>query len=140
MASGFKELEGITADAGIEAWGNSVSEAFIGAGEGLASLLAKIPEDKLTKTESVSVKGDDLSSLLVNYLNELIYLEDTRDMIPGKIKKLWIREPNLFAVVMCAQNSAVDPADRGHIKAATYHGLEIKQLEEEIRIKVIFDL
>lgn len=140
MASGFKELEGITADAGIEAWGDSVAEAFIGAAEGLASMLAKIPEEKLTRSESISVNGENLSTLLVKFLNEMIYLEETHDLIPGKIKKLWIREPNLFAIVMCADSSAVDPADMGHIKAATYHGLEINQTETEIRIKVIFDL
>lgn len=140
MASGFKELEGITADVGIEAWGDSVAEAFIGAAEGLASLLARIPEEKLTQNESVSVNGENLPALLVKLLNELIYLEDTRDLIPGKIKRLWIREPNLFAIVRCAESSAVDPADRGHVKAATYHDLEIKQSETEIRVKVIFDV
>jgi SHS2 domain-containing protein len=140
MASGFKELEGITADAGIESWGNNVSEAFIGAAEGLASFLAKIPEDKLTRAESISVNGENLSTLLVKFLNEMIYLEETHDLVPGKIKRLWINGPHLFAIVRCAPGSAVDSADRSHIKAATYHGLEIKESETETRIKVIFDL
>jgi len=140
MTSGFKELEGITADAGIEAWGDTVAQAFIGAAEGLASLLAEIPEEKLTRTESISVNGENLSALLVKFLNELIYLEETSGLIPGKVKKLWIREPNLFAVIRCADSSAINPADRGHIKAATYHDLEIKQSESGIRLKVIFDI
>jgi SHS2 domain-containing protein len=140
MASGYRELEGITADAGIEAWGKNVTEAFIGAADGLASLIAKIPDEKLTKTESISLHGENQPDILVKFLNEMIYLEETRNLIPGKTKKLWINGPNLFAVLRCADGSAVDPADRGHVKAATYHGLEINQSESEVRIKVIFDV
>jgi SHS2 domain-containing protein len=140
MAPGFRELEGITADAGIEAWGDNVSEAFIGAAEGLASLIAKISEEKLTRTEPISVHGESLPSLLIQFLNEMIYLGETQDLLPGKVKKLWLSGPNLFAIIRCAESTAVDPADRGHIKAATYHGLEIKEAETEVRIKVIFDV
>lgn len=140
MTSGYRELEGITADAGIEAWGNNITEAFIGAAEGLASLIAKMPDEKLTGTESISVHGENLSALLVKFLNEMIYLEEVRNLIPGKVKRLWINGPNLFAVVRCADGSTVDPTERGHIKAATYHGLEINQTEAEVRIKVIFDV
>jgi SHS2 domain-containing protein len=140
MASGFRELEGITADAGIEAWGDNVAEAFIGAAEGLASLIAQTPEEKLTRTESISVHGENRSSLLVQFLNEMIYLQETKGLLPGKIKKLWLSGTNLFAIVRCAESSAVDPADRGHVKAATYHGLEIEQSETEVRMKVIFDV
>jgi SHS2 domain-containing protein len=140
MASGFKELEGITADAGIEAWGDNVTEAFMGAADGLASLIADIPDEKLTKSESISITEENQSSLLVRFLNEMIYLEETHDLVPGKVKKLWINGPNLFAVVRCAESRAVNPADRTHVKAATYHGLEINESETEVRIKVIFDL
>jgi len=140
MPSGFRELEGITADAGIEAWGDSLEEAFKGAAEGLASLLADLPESSLKKAVPVSVRGENLSSLLVLFLNELIFLEETGSVIPGKIKKLWINENMLFAVALCAKSDTVDPSERSHVKAATYHGLEIDQSADQVRIKVIFDI
>jgi len=140
MSSGFKQLEGITADAGIEAWGDTLSEAFKGAGEGLASLLADIPEKDLEKPVPVMVKGENLPSLLVNFLNELIFLEEAKGLIPGKIGKIWIKGMNLFATVRCAPAAVVDPSTRSQVKAATYHGLEIDQSGKKVRIRVIFDM
>ncbi len=140
MVSGFKELEGITADAGIEAWGDTLEEAFTGAAEGLASLLANLPENCLEKAVPVTVRGENLSSLLVHFLNELIFLEETANLIPGRIKKLWINGYNLFAMVRCARGASIDPSERNHIKAATYHDLTIDQNPDQVRIKVIFDV
>ncbi len=140
MASGFTELEGITADAGINAWGDTLEEAFTGAAEGLASLLADLPESSLKENAPVTVRGENLSSLLVGFLNELIFLEETQGLIPGKIKRLWINGNNLFATVLCAKSGSVDPSERSHVKAATYHGLEIDQSGDRIEIKVIFDV
>jgi SHS2 domain-containing protein len=140
MPTGFRELDQITADIGIEAWGATIPEAFTGAAEGLASLLARIPENILTRTEHISVQGESLSFLLVRFLNEIIYLVETQDLIPGKIKKIWISGQNLFAIVRCAEGSAVDPAIRTHIKAATYHGLQINESDQGVRIRVIFDV
>jgi SHS2 domain-containing protein len=140
MASGFMEIEGVTADAGIEAWGDTVEEAFKGAAEGLASLMADIPESKLTKTVPVTVRGENLPALLVLFLNELIFLEETGDLVPGRIKRLWINGNNLFAMVQCAPGAALDPSERSSVKAATYHDLGIDQSGGEVRIKVIFDV
>jgi len=140
MSSGFKQLEGITADAGIEAWGETLSEAFKGAAEGLASLLADIPESDLKKSVPVVVRGENLPSLLVNFLNELIFLEETKGLIPGKIGKIWIKGLNLFATIRCAPTTSVDPSTRSQVKAATYHGLAIDRSGKEVRIRVIFDV
>ena len=140
MAKGFRELEGITADLGLEAWGETVQEAFMSAAEGLASLLGSIPAEKLGRTMHISVHGEDLPSLLVRFLNEMIYMEETRDLIPGKIQKLWISGHSLFAVFKCAEGSTVDPAERTSVKAATYHDLEINQSKRGVRIRVILDV
>lgn len=141
MSSGFKEMEGITADVGIEAWGDTMEEAFRAAAEGLISLLAEIPENRIEKSiVPVMVEDTELSSLLVKFLNELIFLEEARGLIPAKIKRLWIKGSNLFATIRCAPADSVDPALRTQVKAATYHGLEIKKGGNGVRIKVIFDV
>jgi SHS2 domain-containing protein len=140
MASGFKELEGITADAGIEAWGDTLEEAFTGAAEGLASLLADLHEEGLKESVPVTLASDELPSLLVAFLNELIFLEEARGLIPGKVKQLRINGGNLFAMVRCARADSVDPSDRSHVKAATYHGLEIDDDGKPVRVRVIFDV
>ena len=140
MPSGFSELEGITADAGIEAWGDTLEDAFTGAAEGLASLLADLPESSLKESTQVIFTGENLSSLLVGFLNELVFLVEARDLIPGKIKRLWINGNNLFAIVRCAKSDSVDPSEISHVKAATYHGLEIDRGGDLVRIKVIFDI
>ena len=141
MTTGYKEMEGITADAGIEAWGDTMEEAFRAAAEGLISLLAEIPEERVGKSiVPVMVKDNELPSLLVKFLNELIFLEEARGLIPAKISRLWIKGSNLFCTIQCVPADSVDPATRTQVKAATYHGLEIKKEENGVRIKVIFDI
>ena len=44
MSGGFRELENITADLGIEAWGLGLEDAFTSAVHGLASLLSDSSE------------------------------------------------------------------------------------------------
>jgi SHS2 domain-containing protein len=140
MSGGFEELENITADLGIKAWGPDLVGAFSSAARGLACLLSDQPSHKQTVTRQIRIEAGSLHSLLIQFLNEIIYLEETEDFLPGGVSSLTIRECSLDAVLT---GDTFDPRIhnlRSHIKAATYHGLEIKQTSERVTIKVIFDV
>ncbi|MDF1525667.1 MAG: archease [bacterium] len=140
MAGGFRELENITADLGIEAWGIGLEDAFTSAVHGLASLLSDSSGGDQPLTRSIRIEAGSLPSLLVKLLNEIIYLEDTESFLPGKITHLNIRNNHLDATFTGAIYDPEIHTLNAHIKAATYHGLEIDQSSERVTIKVIFDV
>ncbi|MDT8395753.1 MAG: archease [bacterium] len=140
MAGGYKELDGITADLGLEAWGETLEEAFVQAGLGLAAVMADLPteDDKVTRT--VLVQAPSPQDLLIRFLNEIIYREDTEGFIPVNVPSLEIVGGRLEATLT---GMIYDPSRHiinTHVKAATYHGLAIEETPGEVRVRVIFDV
>ena len=140
MSEGFRELENITADLGIEAWGPSLEGAFASTVQGMASLLSDMPGGNLPLTREIQIKAGSLPSLLVKFLNEIIFLEETQSFLPGKVTHLKITGNSLEATIAGAVFNPEIHSINAHIKAATYHGLEIDQSSDIVRIKVIFDV
>ena len=140
MSGGFKELENITADLGIKAWGKDLEGAFTSAAHGLAFLMSDQLSNKQTITRRIRIKAGSLQSLLIQFLNEIIYLEETENFLPGAVADLTIGGCYLDATL---SGDSFDPeihSINAHIKAATYHRLEIEEKEDEVTIKVIFDV
>ena len=140
MIGGFRELENITADLGIEAWGLGLEDAFTSAVHGLASLLSDSSEGDQPLTRRIRIEAGSLPSLLVQLLNEIIYLEDTESFLPGKITHLKIGNNHLDATLTGAIFDPDIHSLNAHIKAASYHGLAIVEEGDEVRIRVIFDV
>lgn len=140
MSGGFRELENITADLGIEAWGSGLEGAFASAIHGLASLLSDLPGGDQPLTRQIRIEAGSLPSLLVQFLNEIIYLEETQSFLPGRITHLTIQNNDLDATLTGAIFNPEIHTLNAHIKAATYHGLEIVEEGKTVRIKVIFDV
>lgn len=140
MPGGFKELENITADLGLEAWGSDIEEAITSTAQGLISLLTLPSTSKQHLSRSIRIEAESLQGLLVGFLNEIIYLEDAEDFIPGRITSLRVGGNSLQATLYGEHFDPQVHVLNAHIKAATYHGLEIVQKEDIVRIKVIFDV
>ncbi len=140
MSRGFRELENITADLGIEAWGADLEDAFASSAHGLASLLSDLPGSKQPLTRKIRIEAESLPSLLVQFLNEIIYLEETENFLPGRVTHLKILNNDLDATMTGAIFDPEIHTLNAHIKATTYHGLEIVEEEDEVRVRVIFDV
>jgi SHS2 domain-containing protein len=140
MAGGFKELDGITADLGIEAWGENLEEMFTQAGLGLAASIATLPADGDSTTRNICIEAPSLPDLLVKFLNEIIYLEDVDGFLLHRIPKISIKDSNLEATLTGVTFNPSLHSINSHIKAATYHGLAIEEAPGEIRVRVIFDV
>jgi len=140
MAGGFRELEGITADVGLEAWGFSVEEALIQAGDGLASLISATETLTDDISTEIEITSHDLPGLLVNFLNEIIFLAETSDVLPLRIVSLHIDGTALSARMKgCRYRPGIHTRNLC-IKAATYHGLTIEETDGKVTVRVIFDV
>jgi SHS2 domain-containing protein len=110
---------------GIHAWGPTAPEAFEHAARGLAELMgARVPGPG--RRRLVTVRAEDRASLLVEFLNELIFLHETRSQGFAAIDVIAVSPSDLVAEVELAPLPE-EPLGIG-VKAATYHQLEVEPL------------
>ena len=129
-----------TADIGLLARGRTPEELFEHAAMGLVDLIvdpAGLGEG--TRLE-VSLAAQDRESLLVAWLNELLYLLDARGFLPRRCRITRLGDTELSAELL---GDTVDRARhtlRRLVKAATYHGLRIARADERWEARIILDL
>src|SRR2546423_8098858 len=114
-----------TADIGIRARADTMEELFAGAAMGLESIALELEEIEPRHTYSMSAVGEDSQSLLVNWLNEVIYYLDGKRIVMARFD---IERLNEEAIVAHGWGEPWDPKrhrTRLVVKAATYHQLKI---------------
>ncbi len=137
--NGYRLLEH-TADMGIEATGEDLATLFEQAALGLREVITGCTDIDAQVEIAVEVSADDLELLLINWLSEVLYLFEIRNLLPADIVIDEIGETRLRARV---RGEPVDPRrhpiDR-EVKAVTYHQLLVKQTEKGWRARVYLDL
>lgn len=129
-----------TADIGFRVWGKTLEELFTSAAQALIEAMIEVGRARPTTKISVKLRAPNLEGLLVQWLQELIYLFETKNFLAlqFKIKKC---DPNDFeAVVEGLDWDEGRELLKTQIKAVTYHGLEIKKTKEGYETQVILDV
>ena len=139
MKEDFKILEH-TADIGIIAYGEGINQAFINAAKGLFSLIIDPAEVSVKKTWEISVTAPDRGALLVNWLNELIYLLDAQGTLFKDFEIIEISETGLKVKGYGEKINIKKHHLKREVKAATYHQLKIEQTTDGWLAQVIFDI
>lgn len=135
--NGFSIIEH-TADIGINIWGTSLEKLFRNAIFGLIDLVAEnIPSGKEIK--SINITAPDNESLLIDFLNELLYLINVKKWIPNDIKDLKLAGNNLNATITGEKYDSNYPI-KTEIKAATYHNIKINNNVDIWETTVFFDV
>jgi SHS2 domain-containing protein len=128
-----------TADIGIVAYGTDLKEAFANVAYGVFSLITDLDKVRETVCQEVEVAAEEQESLVVVWLNELIYLMDTENML---FKRFEISELSDTRLKAWSYGEKMDPHRHNlkmGVKAATYHMLQIEK-DELYRIQVILDV
>jgi len=76
----FEEIDH-TADVAIRAHGRTVDELFANAAEGMFSLIADLTKVKPVGEVEVRLEADDLPTLLLRWLSELLYVHETQRLL-----------------------------------------------------------
>lgn len=132
-----------TADIGIAAYGKTRKEVFINTAKGMFEIIAgenKNPKENFY--DKIKLEADNLEGLLFAWLNELLYISETRLVI---LNKFHIKELSDFQIKAEVEGMKINPPSikiEKEIKAATYHRLEIKKDEESglWSAQIIFDI
>jgi SHS2 domain-containing protein len=117
-----------TADAKFQAFGQSLEEAFTNAAYATVSLMWDREEIARKVRLPVEVQGRDLEQLLVNFLEEILYLLDSRMFLLHDVEKIKIREEmDLFKIdgIFVGDYAGTQYEPFGDVKAITYDELEI---------------
>ena len=126
MTGTFEVLEH-TADVGLRLHGDTLGEIFEAAGEGFATLQdAWFPG--AGDRRKVRVTADDLGGLLVAWLDELLYLHESDDVVFGGFDVGSTSEQEVRALVTVAPRDDRTLEGVG-IKATTYHRLRFDRTD-----------
>ena len=121
-SGGFELLEH-TADIGIRARGAGLEEVFEHATEGLAEVMGAL-RPGTGEAVAVGVAADDPGGLLVDWLNEVLWLREVREAVVAGVRVERVGDGTASGVVVLATGGA--PADGTFVKAVTYHRLRVE--------------
>jgi SHS2 domain-containing protein len=129
-----------TADIGIVAYGTDIKQVFANAALGLFNLMADLDDFKEDVRREVELSAEDVEILLVEWLNELIYIFDVEHII---FKRFEIEELTSTQIKARCFGEKIKPGKhklKREIKAATYHMLRISKDDGSYKVQVIFDI
>jgi SHS2 domain-containing protein len=117
------------ADIGIKGIGETLEEAFSEGAKAMFSLMVELESVKAIKEVEVRVKADDVEALFVEWLNELLYLKDLKQMVFSEFKVKEIKKENsgfsLKGVVVGEEIDFEKHQLKIEVKAATYSQLRV---------------
>lgn len=134
------EIMDHTADIGIRAFGNTEAEVFQNAAIGMFSLIAELENVQEISESSIEVEAEDFETLLVAWLNELLYLYDSNDLLLKRFELLELGETSLRGIAYGEPMDAKRHKLKTDIKAATYHMLKLRKKNGGLQAEVIFDV
>jgi SHS2 domain-containing protein len=133
------EIVDHTADVGIIAYGDNMKQAYANAAKALFSLITELDDVNDVLYRDVDLTAPDEESLLVGWLNELIYLFDTENIL---FRRADITRLNSTRLKARSYGEKVDSSRhklKTGVKAATYHMLKVDKTNG-CRVQVLFDI
>jgi len=134
------ELIDHTADVGVVVYGVDIKQLFSNAALALFSLITE-PEsigEQLQRHLEVFSECND--SLLVEWLNELIYLFDSEHLLFSRFTIESLSNNKLKATCYGEEFNPRKHKIKTGVKAATYHMLNINKGSHGYEVQVIFDV
>ncbi len=126
-----------TADALVEAFGETISARFANAAFALFDLMTDVSTVETVGEVKVVISADSEEQLLVDFLQELLFLHDTDNYV-FKEFEVEVTGLNLEAI---ARGEQFDPSrhpKRSVVKGVTYHNLVIDN--EGKTLTILFDV
>ncbi len=135
-----------TADLALRVRAPDLEALFTSAAHGLLGFLTDPGQVKCVDQQAISVTGIDLEELLVMWLGEVLYLEESESRLFSVFIDLQITrcpETSLYQLSAIGQGEQRDPERhirKSAVKAVTYHGLVIPSCSEKgYDLTIVFD-
>ena len=142
-SEGYRFLEHVT-DALVEAWGETLEEAFSQAGLAMFETMLDTRSVRPTTGEEIQIVGHDEKELLYNYLEELLLLFEVRQLALGNFTVSSITPTQ--GEIRLKGKAHGEPYDRARhngkveVKGITYHLMEIEKRPGKVTVRFLLDL
>jgi SHS2 domain-containing protein len=128
------------ADVGLVVRGRDGAELFAEAGLALFDLVCDLGAVEERRSWALRHEADRIEALLVDWLNDLVYLFEGEGAVCRRFAfPAW--SPTGYEAV--AFGEPVDPdrhTPRDLVKAATYHGLVVRETDVGLEARIILDV
>jgi len=137
----FEFVDITTADTAFVAYGKDLNELFANAALAMFEVMVDTKQIKPKINKKVKVDGNDLQSLMFNWLNGLLVFVDSENLAFSRFD-IKVDEKNLKLEAVC-KGEKIDKKKheiRTNVKACTYHLMEIKKMKNIWQAQVILDI
>jgi SHS2 domain-containing protein len=133
------ELREHTADVAVEATGPTLGEVFAATAEGMAAAMCdEVPQTG--DSNEVTVTAESREALLFDYLDELIYERDVREVLPVDNAATVTEAADGWRVEASYRGVSLDAVSARDLKAVTYSEMDLSETAEGWHAYVVFDV
>ena len=136
----FKYLEKIAiADIAFEAYGKNLNEVFENSAYAFFDMTCNPKTIKQKVKKEIKLKDKNEQNLLYNFLSELIFLKDSKQLIFNKVK-VKIKDNNLKATLYGDKIDYKKQELRNDVKAITLHLFNLEKIKNNYKATVVVDI
>ncbi len=131
-----------TADVCVRVYGDSLEDFLRNAALAMMDITVNRQSvARLTQAE-FTVKGETREELLVRMLAEILYLHETEKMVFGDIAiDLAGGDEYILSAKLLGEKTDISRHELElDIKAVTYHGLNVEEVNDNFRADIVFDI
>jgi SHS2 domain-containing protein len=132
-----------TADVAADLDGNTPGELFSSAAQALTDTITALERVQPSVPQSITLEAPTLEDLLVDWLNELLYLFEVQNVLVSESDVTLGQRDGRWALSATARGEPFDPSrhpSRVLVKSATYHGLHVTHEDGTWRATIVFDI
>ena len=129
-----------TADFGMQVFGSDSQELFSNAALALFDVITEMDVLKGRNSCNITASGEDWPDLMINWLREVLYLWNGKEMLVKSVRILSLSENNISAKIYFDAYMPDRHIIKTEIKAVTYHQIQVKSSPSGWKARVIFDI
>ena len=137
-AAGWEHFE-VEADVGIRAWGATRAEAFAQATLGAFALIVALEDVEARETREVRAQGDGPESLLVNWVNECLYVHEIEGYAVARVEVIVLTDDRVHGLL---HGEEIDPSRHTPgtvVRAATLRRVEVASRDGRHETRVVVE-
>jgi SHS2 domain-containing protein len=132
-------LRNHTADVAVEATGATLDDVFAAVADGLTEAHCEDVPKGVGERFDFGVAAESREALLFDYLDELIYQRDVREVLPAD-HEVRVEGNGEWRVDASARGVPLEAVDAREIKAVTYSEMALEETSDGWRAYVVFDV
>ncbi len=129
-----------TADVIVKGYGDTLEEAFAATAEGMFAVITDLDQVEPREEQDVTADSIDRDGLLVGFLSKLIYVHEVDNFVLKDCDVTLEGGNRLTARIRGEQFDETRHEHGMHVKAVSYHMLEISEKKDGCFVQVLLDV